>query len=405
MWRSHAEWMSQYGTEDYRRPLGIASLGVMVRDSPVRTKLARARAWRVPDVTGVLVLGLGTGLAYLGHQFVDRVGVLTWAVVLGVAAANLGAVSVATANSFAIPTKRLLRAGVVLLGFSLPIATVIDLGLPILALVAVTLVATLSFTTWLGIRLGLGRSRSLLIGTGFAICGASAVAAVKDHARADEEDVAAAIAMVTLCGTVAMVVMPLLGDPLGLSDRQFGTWAGASVHEVGQVVGAASAVGTAAVGVAVAVKLTRVLLLAPAVAVVGLVQRREARRSGESTVNVPPLVPLFVLGFILCVAVRSSGWLPMPLVHAIEVVQTVTLAAALFGMGTAVHLRSLLRNAGPALVVAGGIDADDRRHESARHRVVGLNPAANGSAMRSPHAHMRKLALSDTSGKRQTERC
>ena len=118
----------------------------------------------------------------------------------------------------------------------------------------------------------LGAARSLLIGTGFAICGASAIAAMEDTAGADEEDVAVGIAMVTLFGTVAMVLLPLLAGPLGLSDVQFGIWAGASIHEVGQVVAAAGAGGAAVVAIAVVVKLTRVLLLAPVVATVSVRQ-------------------------------------------------------------------------------------------------------------------------------------
>ena len=126
-------------------------------------------------------------------------------------------------------------------------------------MVAVSLVSTLLFTTWLGNRMGLSPARSLLLGTGFAISGASAIAAIEDTARAEDEDIAAATAMVTLFGTAAVVLLPLLAGPLGLSDLQFGAWAGAGIHEVGQVLLAASPAGAAVAAIAVAVKLTRVL--------------------------------------------------------------------------------------------------------------------------------------------------
>lgn len=88
---------------------------------------------------------------------------------------------------------------------------------------------------------------------------------------------------------------------LGLTDVQLGAWAGASVHEVGQVVAAASPAGAAAVGVAIVVKLTRVLLLAPVVAGVSVLRRRRLRRDRDSAADakLPPLVPLFVLGFLV----------------------------------------------------------------------------------------------------------
>ncbi|MDR7363206.1 putative integral membrane protein (TIGR00698 family) [Marmoricola bigeumensis] len=204
---------------------------------------------------------------------------------------------------------------------------------------------------WLGTRLGLGAATSLLIATGFAICGASAVAAMGDTAEAEEDDVAVAIAMVTICGTVAMVVLPLLQQPLGLSDAQYGAWVGASVHEVGQVVAAAGPAGGAAVGIAVVVKLTRVLLLAPVVAGVGILRRRRPASSGATGTR-PPLVPLFVVGFLACVALRSAGVLSPAALEVVGTAQTLVLGAALFAMGTGVHLPSLVRSSGRALVLA-----------------------------------------------------
>ena len=113
-------------------------------------------------------------------------------------------------------TKKLLRVGIVLLGFSVSFASIAALGLPLIAVVAVSLVSTLVFTTWLGRRMGLSAPRALLIGTGFSICGASAIAGMEETAGADEEDVTVSIAMVTLFGTLALVLLPLLQGPLGL---------------------------------------------------------------------------------------------------------------------------------------------------------------------------------------------
>jgi uncharacterized integral membrane protein (TIGR00698 family) len=226
---------------------------------------------------------------------------------------------------------------------------IMALGVGTVALVAGTLVVTLVVTTWLGNRMKLGAARSLLIGTGFAICGASAIAAMEDTAGADEDDVAVGIAMVTLFGTVAMVLLPLLAGPLGLSDLQFGIWAGASIHEVGQVVAAAGAGGAAVVAIAVVVKLTRVLLLAPVVATVSVRKRLTGQDTGGKR---PPIVPLFVLGFLACVALRSTGVIPTGALDAISQVQVAALGCALFGMGAAVQIRSLFRGSGRVLLVS-----------------------------------------------------
>lgn len=305
---------------------------------------------------GLATAVMGVLLALVAHRFVPAVGPLTWAVLLGALAANLGLLPESAQRGLRIATRKFLRVGVVLLGFSLSLVSIVKLGPSMVALVVVTLFLTLGITTWLGLRLGLGRPRSLLIAAGIAICGASAIAAMEENAEGDDEDVAVAIAMITICGTLAMIVLPLLQGPLGLSDAQFGSWAGASVHEVGQVVAAASPAGAAAVSVAVVVKLTRVLLLAPVVAGVGYARRLRlrpewaaARQSGQP---LPALVPLFVVGFLGCVAVRSTGVVPGPVLTLIGTAQTLTLGAALFGMGSGVHLASLAKSSGRAFVLA-----------------------------------------------------
>jgi uncharacterized integral membrane protein (TIGR00698 family) len=305
--------------------------------------------WRGLALVG-LVLALGLGGAFLGHRLVPAVGVLTWAIGLGVLAANTGLLPRRGIAPLAVVTKKLLRVGIVLLGFAVSFGSIAALGLPLIAVVAVSLVATLVVTTWLGRRLGLSPARSLLIGTGTAICGASAIAAMEETAGGDEEDVTVAIAMVTLFGTLALIVLPLLQGPLGLTDLQFGAWAGASVHEVGQVVAAASPAGAAVLAIAVVVKLTRVVMLAPVVAAVSVVQRMTSGRSAEG--RRAPLVPLFVLGFLACVALRSTGVLPEQALGWITQVQVCALGAALFGMGCSVRIASLAKRSGSVMAVS-----------------------------------------------------
>lgn len=300
--------------------------------------------------TGIVAAGLGLACAIIGHRLVPQVGVLTWAVGLGVAAANAGLLPASARPMLTWVTRRLLRIGVVLLGFSISFASVAALGLPVVLLTAGTLVSTLAFTTWLARRMGLGRARSLVLGAGFAICGASAVAAMERTAGADDEDVTAAIAMVTLWGTLVMIALPLLRAPLGLSDLQYGVWTGASVQEVGQVVAAASPAGAAVLALAVVVKLTRVLLLAPVVATVSAARRLRST-DGLAETKRPPLVPLFVLGFLACAALRTVGAVPTDLLGGIGQLQVAALGASLFGMGASVHLGSLLRRSGPVVLV------------------------------------------------------
>ena len=150
-----------------------------------------------------------------------------------------------------------------------------------------------------------------------------------------------------------MVLLPLLAAPARPERRQqFGIWAGASIQEVGQVVAAAGAGGAAVVAVAVVVKLTRVLLLAPVVATVSVRRRMAHPGRRRPRASGPPIVPLFVLGFLACVAVRSTGVVPAGALAVIAQVQVAALGAALFGMGASVQISSLFRRGGPVLVVS-----------------------------------------------------
>lgn len=292
----------------------------------------------------------GVAIAYALHQLLPSVSTLMIALVLGALVTNLGLGRPAFAAGFRFSVKRLLRLGIVLLGLQLAVPQVLALGGPVLLVVVGTVAVTFVGTNWLGRRLGLSTERSLLVATGFSICGASAVAAMDGVTESDEQDVMTAIALVTIFGSLTIVALPLLQVPLGLDAELFGLWSGASVHEVAQVVATASAVGSAALAPAVVVKLTRVVLLAPLVAGVSLWMRRSAAKSRDQGTR-PPLVPLFVFGFLATMGLRSTGLLPEAVLDVAATGQTLLLAAAMFGMGASVRLGALLRTGGPGLLL------------------------------------------------------
>lgn len=298
---------------------------------------------------GLALTALGVALAYAASQALAQVSPLTLAVLLGALVGNAPFRRERAQPGLDVVSRHLLRAGIVLLGLRLAVADVWDLGLPSLAVVVVVVVVTFFGTQWLGRRMGLSRGTCLLVATGFSICGASAIAAMDGVTRTRKEDAATAIALVTVFGSLAIVVLPLLQHPLGLSDTAYGTWAGASVHDVAQTVAAASAAGPTALAAAVLVKLTRVVLLAPMVAGVSLWHRRRA--TGDGGAAHPPPVPLFVMGFLAAVALRSTGVLPDAALSGAADLSTVLLAAALFGLGTSVRLRALVRTGGRALAL------------------------------------------------------
>lgn len=277
-------------------------------------------------------------VAYVLGALVPSLSSLVWALVVGGVAASVLPLPSAVGDGVTFAAKPILKVGVALLGFRISFSDALALGPKVLLVVLITLPVTFGAAMILGRWLGLPSKLSLLIGTGSAICGASAIAAVDSVAEAKEEDVGFAIATVTLFGTVAVFVVPAIaGGLLGLQDTVSGVWAGASVHEVGQVVAAASPLGTVALDAATLVKLTRVVLLAPTVLALGLVLRKGGGTGG----GLP--VPLFVLGFLGALAVRSFGVLPEGVVNGILTVDTAMLTVALAGLGLNLSVRSMIR--------------------------------------------------------------
>lgn len=299
---------------------------------------------------GLAAAALAVAVAFVINRFLPALSPLTIAVILGAILGNIGVDLTVLKPGLTFAAKKLLRAGIVLLGLRLAVGDVLSLGGRGLAIVGVVVTITFFGTQLLGRAMGVAPGTRLLVATGFSICGASAVAAMDGVTKNKEDEVVTAIALVTMCGTLAIAILPLLQGPLGLSDAAFGSWVGASVHDVAQVVATASVAGTAALAPAVIVKLTRVVLLAPLVAGMSLWQRRSNTATSENAKR-PPIVPLFVMGFLVMVAVRSTGVLPAGLLDAASTVEAILLAAALFGLGTAVHVKTLFSTGGRAALL------------------------------------------------------
>ena len=308
-----------------------------------RAARAGAVAGTASLLPGLALVAAFVAIAFGIEQLVPTLSPLVAAVALGIVVANLGLVPAWAGPGIAFSSRRVLRVGIVLLGFQLSFDQVGSLGVRSLAVVVVVVAVTFVGTRLIARRLGLSGGLGLLVAAGYSICGASAIAAMEEVADAEEE-VAVAIALVTLCGSLAIGLLPLLRDPLGLGDAEvFGAWVGASVHDVGQVVATASSGGSAALEAAVLVKLTRVALLAPMIIVATALGRRDrAMKPDAPHPYVPtPILPLFVIGFLVTATLRSTGVVPDDLLGVIRDVQRVLLAAALFALGTGVRLAKL----------------------------------------------------------------
>lgn len=297
-----------------------------------------------PVLPGLALCGVGTVVSFALGRVLPAVSPLLVAIVLGAVLANLGRLTPGSRPGLTMASTTLLRAGIALLGLQLALGEILGLGWPVIVVVSAVVVLGVTGTMSVGALLGLGWTQRVLIACGFSICGAAAVAAVDGVVDAREEEVATAVALVVVFGTLMIPAVPLLSTVLGLSEAEAGAWAGGSVHEVAQVVAAGGAIGGSALGVAVIVKLARVLLLAPVATVLGVRQRRLA--VAAPGVRRPPLVPVFIVAFLACVLARSSGLLAPVVIDVAATAQTTLLTAAMFALGTGVRLATL-RSVGP----------------------------------------------------------
>jgi uncharacterized integral membrane protein (TIGR00698 family) len=229
--------------------------------------------------------------------------------------------------------RRVLRFAIILLGLQLTAEQVVEVGAAGIAIIAATLIATFFFTTWLGRIIGVDRKLSQLIAAGTSICGASAVIATNTVTNAHDEDVAYAVACVTVFGSIAMFVYPLLPGLLHLDAHAYGLWAGASIHEIAQVMAAAYQDGQRAGDAAAIAKLSRVAMLAPVVIVLGVLAARRTHSGDRTGPSAKAPMPWFVLGFIALVGLNSLVAIPANAKAMIVLLTTFLMSMALAAMG------------------------------------------------------------------------
>jgi uncharacterized integral membrane protein (TIGR00698 family) len=268
------------------------------------------------------------------HALVPLLSALLAAILLGALTSNLAGRRDRTqvlqrAEQVA---KHLLRLGIVLLGVTMSLTDLALIGWRGIALVLATVAVTFIVTATLGRRLGLDAGLSTLIAAGFSICGAAAIAAISQTLPVKNRDVGLAVTLVTVFGTAMIAVVPWAAALLGLGQQEAAMWAGASIHEVAQVVAAGSLLGGGgALATATTVKLARVVMVAP---VTAITKRRHRTGTGAS-------VPWFVTGFLAAVVLRTVGVIPEALLDVVTSGATLLLAAGMFGMGLAIRVRDL----------------------------------------------------------------
>lgn len=321
----------------HRDAVGVASYTVPRPSTRVRVPAREL-------LVGLALVALVVAVAMAANAGAPQISTLLWAVGASVLIAPFVRRLPAGAG-VAFAAKHLLRAGVALLGFRISLGELADVGVLGFAVAVAVIACTMAATLAAGRALGVPRELRLLVATGTAVCGASAIAAMASATGGDDDDIGYAILTVTIFGTAAMIVVPLASHALGLTDYQAGMWAGASIHEVAQATAAGAAVSATALKVAAIVKLCRVVLLAPLIMVMTL-------RGGSSTGRAKATVPGFLLAFCAFVLLRSVVSLPSFVLDATTLMSTLLLTAGLAAVGLRIRV-SALRTAGPKPLALG----------------------------------------------------
>lgn len=258
------------------------------------------------------------------------------------------------ASGIKFTSKKILKFAIVLLGLSLNITTVLNVGKMSLAVMVFTLLTCFGGGYFIGKALGLNWKLSNLISAGTGICGGSAIAAIAPTIDADDSDVAYAMSATFLFDMAMIVLFPIMGNALGMTDQAFGIWAGTAVNDTSSVVATGYAFSEAAGDYATMVKLTRTLAIIPTVITFAFVQlnlkRKEMKAAQTNTddlkmnFSITKIFPWFILGFLAMVIVSSVLNIPDVVVSNTKSISKFLMVCALAAIGLNTSFASMKKS-------------------------------------------------------------
>jgi uncharacterized integral membrane protein (TIGR00698 family) len=327
----------------YERDLHPAETTTATAPQPLKAAPRAGRHAAAALWPGLFLTAAIAGAGFALHEIpgVATLSPMILAIVIGMGFNNIVGTPARAKAGVAFSLRRILRLAIILLGIQLTVEQVIAVGASGIGVIVLTVVGTFLFTTWFGRLIGVDRKLAELIAAGTSICGASAVIATNTVTQAHDEDVAYAVACVTVFGSIAMFVYPLLPGLLHLDPRAYGLWSGASIHEIAQVVAASFQDGRQSGEFGTIAKLSRVTMLAPTVIVLGLMAARRSLRQGRAQSRAKAPMPWFVLGFIALVGVNSVITIPAETRSMIVMLTTFLLSMALAAMGLETDIAKL----------------------------------------------------------------
>ncbi|WP_266171478.1 YeiH family protein [Dyella subtropica] len=299
--------------------------------------------------TGIALLALGLG------RVAPLVGGPVFGIVLGILVRNLVAPSGQFTPGIQFAGKQVLQWSIIALGFGLSLAQVAKTGLESLSVTLVTMTVAFLAAWGLGRALKVHDKLKILIGVGTAICGGSAIAAVTPIIKPDEHDTAFAISTIFLFNLVAVLLFPLLGHVLHLSDLGFGLWAGTAINDTSSVVAAGYSFSKEAGDYATIVKLTRATLIIPICLALAFAVAWREKKQGSSDFSLRKIFPWFILWFLVASGVRTAGLVPTAIQPAIHMAAEFLIIVALTAIGLSANLRRMASTGARPILLGLGV--------------------------------------------------
>lgn len=250
-------------------------------------------------------------------------------------------------------SKQLLRLGIILYGFRLTFQNIVEVGVPAILIDAVIVTVTIIGGVWIGKLLKMDKDVALLTSVGSGICGAAAILGAEATIKTKPYKTAVAVSTVVIFGTVSMFLYPVLyrNGIVDLTPGQMGIYTGSTLHEVAHVVGAGNAMGKEISDVGIIVKMIRVIMLVPALLVIGYFAAKRVT-AGQEKGKQKVTIPWFALGFLVVIGFNSFDLLPQGLIDFINNVDTFLLTMAMTALGAETSIEKFKKAGAKPFVLA-----------------------------------------------------
>lgn len=303
-----------------------------------------------------LLLSVVIALAALGlGKLAPLIGGPVFGIVLGILVRNTLAPGGSYTPGIQFAGKQVLQWSIIALGFGLSLNQVAKTGLESLSVTLVTMTVAFLAAWGLGHLLKVQDKLKILIGVGTAICGGSAIAAITPIIKPDEHDTAFAISTIFLFNLVAVLLFPLLGHVLHLSDLGFGLWAGTAINDTSSVVAAGYSFSKQAGDYATIVKLTRATLIIPICLILAFATAWKQKKQGATDFSLRRIFPWFILWFLVASGVRTAGLVPVAIQPALHLAAEFLIIVALTAIGLSANLRKMASTGARPILLGLGV--------------------------------------------------